>query len=198
MNIVELLFLVMLGFFVFSRFFSIKLPTDEGKPEAKIIPLKTVKKKDVNVEHLEGLDQIKAADRDFKESDFKEGSLAAFKMYHEAVTDDDEDLLEDLLSPKLFDEYLEQAEKLDDAQERVAFKVKAVDMEILDARLSGRTAIIDVKYKAEIAQAILSLDGQEKQGNLDDFQSIEVIWTWARSIDAEDLNWELESVSTSQ
>lgn len=197
MNLVELLFLIMLGAFVFSRFFSMKLPSEEPKPEAKIIPLKP-KKTEVNVDHLSGIEKIKAADRDFNEKQFNEGAVSAFSMYHTAITEDDEDLLEDLLSPRLFDEYLEQAEKLDDKEERVAFKIKSVTMEVLDARLSGRSAIIDVKYKAEIAQAVLGLDGQEKQGNLEDFQTVDVIWTWARSMDAEDLNWELEAISTSQ
>ncbi len=198
MNVVELLFLIALGFFVFSRFFSMKLPEDQQKPEAKIIPLKMPKKPEIDIEGLEGMAQIKAADRDFNEKDFIEGATSAFELYHKAITEDDEDMLEDLLSPKLFDQYLEQAERYDEAGEQMAFAIKEVNVEIMDARLSGRTAIIEVKYHARIAQAILDADNVATQGNLEDFQEVTTVWTWARSVDAEDLNWELESIDNVQ
>jgi len=65
---------------------------------------------------------------------------------------------------------------------------------IVDSKVHGRTVILDVKYTASISSYVV--DNQDKLVSGDKkSKDMEMIWTWARNVDADDLNWELTDIS---
>lgn len=189
LTIIDFIFLIVVGIFVFSRFFQTKLPKDYKKK--KTPPLKTfigsteddytqtkvvpIKGKKQSSEPLTGIDKLKSMDPFFKEGKFLKGADNALKMYYESLKDGDEEFLEGFLAPRLMDEtrdYLEGKPK----------KLKLVDKvktsSIVNADIKGRTAFVDVMFDV----------------SFDDSSSEKVIWTLARPVDSDDPNWDLDQI----
>ena len=204
----DIVFLILLAVFIVSRFMGNQLPKDDKKskkvlkfPEDVIKEVEKVQKeqkKKVSLKHLEGLSGVKLieqADKDFKKKEFLSGAELAYQMYYDAINDKDEDTLEGMVAPRHFDEIMESVETLEsENKKRFVLIEKIENVEIVEAKLHGRTAIIDVKYVAQQTDVIESEDLSE-----DDVEKapseVVSIWTWARSIDSEDLNWELERIT---
>ncbi len=204
----DIVFLILLAVFIVSRFMGNQLPKDDKKskkvvkfPEDVIKEVEKVQKeqkKKVSLKHLEGLSGVKLieqADKDFKKKEFLSGAELAYQMYYDAINDKDEDTLEGMVAPRHFDEIMESVETLEsENKKRIVLIEEIENVEIVEAKLHGRTAIIDVKYVAQQTDVIESEDLSE-----DDVEKapseVVSIWTWARSIDSEDLNWELERIT---
>ena len=204
----DIVFLILLAVFIVSRFMGNQLPKDDKKskkvvkfPEDVIKEVEKVQKeqkKKVSLKHLEGLSGVKLieqADKDFKKKEFLSGAELAYQMYYDAINDKDEDTLEGMVAPRHFDEIMESVETLESENKKRFVLIEEIEnVEIVEAKLHGRTAIIDVKYVAQQTDVIESEDLNE-----DDVEKapseVVSIWTWARSIDSEDLNWELERIT---
>lgn len=204
----DIVFLILLAVFIVSRFMGNQLPKDDKKskkvvkfPEDVIKEVEKVQKeqkKKVSLKHLEGLSGVKLieqADKDFKKKEFLSGAELAYQMYYDAINDKDEDTLEGMVAPRHFDEIMESVETLESENKKRFVLIEEIEnVEIVEAKLHGRTAIIDVKYVAQQTDVIESEDLSE-----DDVEKapseVVSIWTWARSIDSEDLNWELERIT---
>ena len=211
LTLFDLIFVIMLGIFVVTRFMGQNLPKDKSKPArrsqnvfqlseaqkeaVKRSAQKSAQKQPKSFENLSGLDQVKAADPSFKEKDFKEGAKFAFQTYYEALDAGDEDTLDSLLSPRLMDEIGTRIDVLEEKGQAMKAAMNGISsIEIVDGRVSGRTAIVDVKYVAETAEYVVDASGKVKSGKKTPQETI-VIWTWARAIDSDDPNWELEEIS---
>lgn len=204
----DIVFLILLAVFIVSRFMGNQLPKDDKKskkvvkfPEDVIKEVEKVQKeqkKKVSLKHLEGLSGVKLieqADKDFKKKEFLSGAELAYQMYYDAINDKDEETLEGMVAPRHFDEIMESVETLESENKKRFVLIEEIEnVEIVEAKLHGRTAIIDVKYVAQQTDVIESEDLSE-----DDVakapSEVVSIWTWARSIDSEDLNWELERIT---
>lgn len=191
----DLIIIVIVGLFIYSRFFSKALPRDEGKsaknireaygikPAAdkeKVVPMTPkTRRRRVSAEELEkldGLDRIRAMDPAFDDDSFMEGAKAAYGMFYTARNARDMDTLESLVAPRLLDDVLDEL----DAKNAKSIDVDKVEnAEVVDTRINGRTLIIDVKYTAR------HKDGSKAK-------AVQQVWTWARNVDADDPNWELE------
>lgn len=213
-SFMDIVFLIVIAVFVISRFMGHNLPKDDKKTKpSKILNFpadsaqdgaqsKKADKKPLKVENditdlsgLEGIQLIKKADNQFSETEFLSGAELAYKIYYDAVNEQDEETLENMLAPRKFDEIMENIESLEaEDKKRVVIIEKINKVEILDAKLHGRTAIIDVKYIVEQTDVI---DGLKKDPQKIKKKSKKVtsVWTWAKSIDSEDLNWELETMA---
>ena len=196
MNILDLLFVALIGIFIASRFFGHKLPkrkkgsrpTDMGTilsfPTGRDTPKppKEKKAKPVSTPSPQtGLAAIEDLDPSFSKKDFLQGAKAAFTMYYTALAEKDEDTLEGLLSPRLFDQVMDG---LESKKGKLPAMTLSKTPEILDSRVLGQTMVIDVTYSATQAPA-------RKGGKTKD---VTMIWTWARNAKADDLNWELEEM----
>ena len=204
----DIVFLILLAVFIVSRFMGNQLPKDDKKskkvvkfPEDVIKEVEKVQKeqkKKVSLKHLEGLSGVKLieqADKDFKKKEFLSGAELAYQMYYDAINDKDEETLEGMVAPRHFDEIMESVETLESENKKRFVLIEEIEnVEIVESKLHGRTAIIDVKYVAQQTDVIESEDLSE-----DDVakapSEVVSIWTWARSIDSEDLNWELERIT---
>lgn len=207
----DIIFLVILAAFIYTRFFGHKLPKNKsGKKSAEILsfpkdtqgveqkaPPKPKKPKisSKKLAELEGMDQIKAVDRQFNEKEFLKGAEHAFGMYYDAYGKKDEDTLEQLLGARLFDEVMDKLDDLEKEGLTPGATCKNVEStEIVDARVSGKAMIIDVKYVAETSEFALDESGKVKQGRKTPKTQTQ-IWTWARPIDSDDPNWQLEKIT---
>lgn len=198
----DLIILGLMVWFVYSRFMSNKLPKDNKKPlnTASILPFndnnndEPLKAQD---NPISGMDELKKLDRSFKENDFINGTKQAFNMYYEALNNQDEDMLDSLIAPKLFDEVMDKVEEKMDKGIIPKTDVKdIVSVDIVDTRIQGKTAIISVKYAAKIVEYEENIKSKKVTKNIAKKEkSIQTIWTWARPIDSSDPNWELEDIN---
>lgn len=218
--IFDLIILIGFVFFIFTRFFGSKLPKDDAKKRpnqqrnlgtetseaakeaAKVVDIKrknplAVKPRKPTLSpdvlaKLQGAERLKAFDPSFDEKEFLSGARQAFTLYWQAIAEGDEATLEALTSPRLFDEAMEQIEDLAASGKVFLTRIdKIKTIEILETRVSGRTAIADVKYTAELAQVNVKKTSKTTTAKASTYQAV---WVWARNIDAPDLNWELEEI----
>src|ERR1700754_4700396 len=93
-----------------------------------------------------GLTQIKIADRSFSEGSFLGGARGAFKMIVEAFARGDTATLRPLLSDELYDEFSEAIRQRLAAGHALEETVESVEgVEIVEARMEGRTAFVTVR-----------------------------------------------------
>ncbi len=207
----DIVFLVVLAIFIISRFMGHQLPKDDKKNHKKVVkfpmnvaeeieesqtkPKPKVILPEKELKNLSGVELIKKADLHFNEKEFLSGAELAYQMYYDAINDMDEETLENMIAPRKFDEIMESIETLESEGKKRLVKIdKLSNIEILDAKLHGRTAIIDVKYTAMQTDVIEDLETKVADVKAD-AKEITSVWTWARSIDSDDLNWELETMA---
>ena len=206
---VDLVIMVLLGVFIYTRFFSTKLPKDDKTrkqqkpqnvldfpkttvPETPVRPQRPKRPNPKDLADLKGTDLVRAYDPMFNEKEFLAGAREAYRMFHSAVAERDEETLENLLSPRLFDRVLDELDTLKGKDSRKLTTIDGFDdISIIDARINGRTVILDVKYNARQAQAVVKAKGAQPKSTP---QAVTEIWTWARNADAQDPNWELEDI----
>lgn len=216
MAFIDIIVIILILAFVVTRFLSHNLPeeTKEERKKAKekqkkmgmVVPFpdmedlpKPSKKKMRTVksmDELEGIEQVKTIDTDFKEKDFVEGAKYAYNMFYDALNDVDEETLDDLTAPRLFDRYMEKVESLESEGKQQRFEVKnIISAEIVDAKVHGQTAIIDVKYKAEHVEYVVDSEENIVEGDDEKIKTVDTVWTWARNVNETDPNWELEDIA---
>jgi len=205
-TILDILVLVVLAGFIYTRFKGHDLPKDVKTKKKKSERVVTFPQKEVvskntkirsvkNLENLSDIDQIKASDPSFNEKEFIKGAQSAYEMYYESLNEVDEETLESLLVPKLFDQVMEKVEVAEAEGQQLFVDVVAVkDTQIVDAKMHGRTAVVDVKYVAEQSEYTEDADGDVVKGS-NDTKKVSSVWRWVRPVDADDLNWDLESIT---
>lgn len=220
--IFDLLILVGFIYFIFSRFFGTKLPKDDSKKDpnapqrkgfgqpqdarsqepGKVVemprkPPVTVKPKKPVVSpevlaKLEGAERLKAVDPTFDEKAFLSGARQGFTLYWQAVTDYDEETLDALTSPRVYDEIMDRIEPLHEEGRVLLTRIdKITSVTLAETRVSGRSAIAEVLYEAEIAQSEVKKNTKTTSSSAKPYKAI---WVWARNIDDPDPNWELEEI----
>lgn len=209
MNLIDVLVLLLVGLFVVTRFTKFKLPKDpRDKPtrrqdwtqvqrglmpneeqipeEPKVVgegvaPAKAAKVAAKDVKGLEGLAKIAALEPGFSEKDFLEGAKAAYGYFYDCRNRKDEAGLDDLCAPVLLNRLLAR-------WQGEGWKTVTVDAleeaKVAAARVHGKTAIIDVDFKA------LQREGAGVP------KPVRSRWTLARALNSDDPNWELQDIKT--
>ena len=205
MHLIDFIIIVALGIFIFTRFFSDKLPKDLQPKSKKRKPAgRSVKPSQVlefpKTPELENEKdpavKLRKMDTNFDEKAFVKGIEAAYRYYVEAWNAQDDEKLENLLAPQFLDDHLEMMEKL--AQKGQTPKVdikKWGSAKLLDARLNGRTAIVDVQIIVEQSDNFQKEDGKLVGGKAKPAKEVKFVWTLARSIDSDDPNWEVDAMT---
>jgi len=217
MNLIDIIIVIAVGLFIVSRFSKFKLPNgktparkkshsakrrkqstsaqiidlpQKDRPAAKTKPARVLKPT------KEGIAGLKEVDPDFNEKEFLQGAVQAFGNYYMAWQKHDEEALAELLSPRLFNQILteldEQADKSKKPFVELPADPKDVKADIVDARISGRTAIIDVKYNAAINTDFI---GKTAKTSKQTAKPVVQIWTWARPVESDDPSWDLEAIA---
>lgn len=225
--IFDLIILVGFGYFIFSRFFSNKLPKDDSKkgpqqrnmqqrkgmgahpqkpgdkPTAQVVdmprkpPVAVKPKKPVVppevLAKLEGAERLKAVDPSFNEKEFLSGARQAFTLYWQAVAENDEETLDALTSPRAYDAIMDRIEPLQEDGRVLLTRIDKIEsVTLAQTRVSGRSAIAEVKYEAEMAQSEVKKNTKTTSSSAKPYKAV---WVWARNIDDPDPNWELEEIN---
>lgn len=216
---VELLIIVAVGYFIYHQFSKHDLPKSKkgskrstthkahkrrDKSTILDFPQKTAsavktsvkskKPQSTDYAHLSGIAQVKAADKTFAEKDFLKGAQAAYTYYYDAWNKKDDKTLTNFLGAKLLDDTIRTFNKLDEEQRTPHVEITDLDATIVDGRVVGRTALVDVKFTATQSENMLNAAGKTIEPKAD-AKKVTTIWTLARVIDSEDPNWSLEAIN---
>jgi predicted lipid-binding transport protein (Tim44 family) len=139
-----------------------------------------------------GLAKIRAADGSFDAEEFMAGTRAAFEMILQAFVDGDTKTLRSLLNDEVFENFsaaIEEREQASETLEKSVIGIKSTDL--LEARMSGRTAFVTIKFVSEQVNVTRDKDGEAIDGDPNHVANVTDIWTFARNTRARDPNWTL-------
>lgn len=210
MGLLDIIVLVLVIVAVVSRFTKFKLPKDlrdkqsrraeldrlrgrplvrDDKPEAvdvtaeaevARVPRKPAfKDLQAAAKNLSGMAKVKALEPSFNEAEFIEGAKGAYGYFYTCWNAKDEQGLDDLCAPAL------HGRLLNDLNDKAYAKVEVDEIlsaEIGEARVNGRTAIIDVNF------VTLEREGGSAA------RERKSVWVLARPLGSEDPNWELQDI----
>ena len=140
----------------------------------------------------DGVRAVVAADPTFDVARFLEGAQAAYRMILEAFWKGDKATLDDLVdgdAQAAFEDAIaaREAEGLTLDNRLIAIEKAVID----SAELQGRTALVSVRFDADIAAVTRDADGNVVAGSLSDAIETHDIWTFQRDLSSGDPNWML-------
>ena len=146
-----------------------------------------------------GLQQIVQADPQFSPGEFLNGAKSAFEMILVAFAGGDRSTLKRLLSQEVyadFDSAIAQRETRGETMDYTLVGFK--DVEISDASVSGRHALVTVRFVTDQVTTIRDNDGREIEGDASKVTTNTDLWTFSRDLRASDPNWTLVSTDTNE
>lgn len=145
-----------------------------------------------------GLTQIKIADRRFEEKGFLEGARAAFEMVVNAFAAGDTETLRNLLSEEVCGNFAAAIREREANKQTHETTVVGVDhVDIVEAEMEGRKALVTVKYISEQVNATRAADGTVIAGDPSAVVRVTDLWTFARDVSSSDPNWTLVATRSS-
>jgi predicted lipid-binding transport protein (Tim44 family) len=139
-----------------------------------------------------GLRAIVAADSSFDVGRFLEGAQSAYRMILEAFWKGDREELRHLVSGHVLTAFEQAVDEREAEGHRLDNRLVAIERTIIeDARLTGRTAEIDIRFDADIAAVTRDKDGNVIAGSLSDAIPTHDVWTFRRDLKSQDPNWQL-------
>jgi predicted lipid-binding transport protein (Tim44 family) len=220
MALIDILVVVLVLAFVVSRFTGFKLPKDPRKPQERrndweqlkqkfgapqeatkdITPAAKVVKKPakakVDVSGLSGIEQIKALDAGFDEEGFRQGVEAAYRYFYDCWNRLDEEGLDNLCGTALMDKLEVQLAEHRKRKTKPQVLVNSIDaVEITDAKVKGRSAVIEVIVTATQSEDEIGVARKGKGGASGPVvHQQQVRWVLARALGSDDPNWELQDI----
>lgn len=137
-----------------------------------------------------GVRAILSADPGFDVARFLDGARNAYKMILEAYWKGDQDELAWLTGAEVRDAFGEAI--ADRRQKGLVLDNRLVSIEravISAARVEQRTALVTVRFDADIAAVTRNADGQVVAGSLEDAVPTHDVWTFSRNLRDKDPNW---------
>lgn len=139
-----------------------------------------------------GLRAIVGADASFDVGRFLEGAQAAYRMILDAFWKGDREDLRHLVGGHVLEAFEQAIAERESEGHRLDNRLVAIERTVIeDARLSGRTAEIDVRFDADIAAVTRDKDGNVIAGTLSDAIPTHDVWTFRRDLKSQDPNWML-------
>lgn len=139
-----------------------------------------------------GLTQIQIADRNFNPAEFVGGARSAFEMIVHAFATGDTGTLRNLLNDEVYENFTAAIEsRIADKEtlETTIIGVKSAD--IVDARLDGTEAFVELKFVSEQVKVTRDTDGRVVEGDPNQIIDIIDLWTFSRNSRSRDPNWKL-------
>jgi predicted lipid-binding transport protein (Tim44 family) len=139
-----------------------------------------------------GIRAIVTADPNFDVARFVEGAQAAYRMILEAFWRGDREELRVLAGPDVFASFDAAIAEREAAGHQLDNRLVLIERAMIeDARLTGRTAEIDVRFDADIAAVTRDADGNVIAGTMNDAVPTHDVWTFRRTVGSNDPNWVL-------
>ena len=142
-----------------------------------------------------GLNKIKSIDAAFTTSDFIDGAKAAYSMILEAFAEGDKETLKTLLTSKVYKVYTNEIKKREEGKfKQVTDLVRLLEATVKSIKVNGKTATIEVVYKAELSSALFDGDNNLIQGDPDLLALTSETWSYKKDLTSTKLNWLLSDV----
>jgi len=152
--------------------------TGDGVEDSSSAPLETA------------LVHMRIADPHFTTQTFLHGAQSAFKIIIRAFANGDRQALRPLVSQAVFDDFSRVLESRMQVGETVETQVlEEPDLEIVDARIQGVTALITVRFVSVQVNVVRNRDGRVIEGDPDRVNKVIDLWTFARDTRSSDPNW---------
>jgi len=127
---------------------------------------------------------------------FLSGAEKAMEMTIDAFSKQNTKSLELLLSRDLFSQFEKEIEKRKKKEQKLTSSiVSIVKQEIVNAKMIGRFAVIDIQFISEQINCIKDKKNKVISGNLKDIQTITEVWSFRKDITTKDPNWKIVGIS---
>lgn len=137
-----------------------------------------------------GIRAIVGADPAFDVGRFLDGAQAAYRMILEAFWRGDREELGHLVGGDVLASFEQSIIAREEAGEQLDNRLVQIERAVIsDARLTGRTAEVDVRFDADIAAVTRDRDGKVIAGTLSDAIPTHDVWTFRRDLASRDPNW---------
>jgi predicted lipid-binding transport protein (Tim44 family) len=144
-----------------------------------------------------GIAAIRAADRGFSEQQFLSGARGAFEMILGAFAAGDAAALRPLLNDEVYANFAQEIERRRKAGEKLENQiVRMRGVDIVEARMDGRNALVTVKFASEQVNVLRDEKGEALPGQSTQPAEVIDIWTFARDTRSRDPNWLLVATGT--
>jgi len=140
----------------------------------------------------QGIQQIKDFDSEFDERPFMQGARAAFEMIIKAYARGDLETLKNLLGPKLYDHFAEDAKARaakDYTMETTIHRIAHAT--IIAARMIGFEAEVTVEFVSEQTSVVRNGAGEVMAGDPVAREEIRDTWVFRRDTRGADPSWHL-------
>ena len=137
-----------------------------------------------------GVRAILAADPSFDVARFLEGAKAAYPLVLEAFWKGDLDTLKPHVDAHVFETFSSAVEQR--KKDGLSLDNRLVTIEqavISEAEMERTTAVVTVRFEADIAAVTRNSDGQVVAGSLSDAVQTRDMWTFRRDLASRDPNW---------
>lgn len=145
-----------------------------------------------NADLAKNLIEVSSADPEFDPEGFMKGATSAYEMIVMAFAEGNKGLLDDLLSPEVFEGFvsvIDDRASRSETIEQSFVGIKAAEM--LDAEMKGRWAQVTVRFVSELISATRSASGDVVAGDPKRIKEVTDVWTFARDTSTDDPNWKL-------
>lgn len=137
-----------------------------------------------------GIAQIRTADPAFNPTEFAGGARAAFEMIVGAFAAGDTAALRPLLSDEVYENFAEAVRERLAAKETLETRITAIrSLDIVEARLDGRNAVVTVKVVSDQINVTRDVDGKLLDGDEQHAVERTDFWTFGRNTNSSDPNW---------
>ncbi len=138
------------------------------------------------------LSEVQEADRSFDPAGFVDGARTAFEMIVDGFAAGDLSQVEPFLNEDVHQNFADAIAARQEAGETLETTLVSFrSVEILDARLNGRTALITIKFVTEQTSMVKDSEGRIVDGDPSAISEITDIWTFSRDTRSRDPNWVL-------
>lgn len=145
-----------------------------------------------------GVRAIISADNSFDVARFLEGSKAAYRMILEAYWRGDEDALAPYVGDDVREAFAASIAERTAAGHNLENRLMNIEnATIASAQLENKVATVTVRFDADISAVTRDADGTVIAGSLSDAVPTHDVWTFTRTIRAEDPNWILTDTDES-
>lgn len=137
-----------------------------------------------------GLMDIVNVDREFDVKQFLRASQDAFVFIVESFAEGDRDTLNDLLGPGVYNAFDKAITEREKAGETMMTEIQSIQKaEIIEAKLTGKSAFITVRFWAEETSVVKDEDGNVVSGHPDRVTQMRDVWTFTRNLKSRDPRW---------
>ena len=144
-----------------------------------------------------GLREIAEADAAFTPKSFIEGAKGAYEWVVTAFAQGDRKTLKMLLDKEVYDGFERALNEREAAGHKIDFAFVGLPrVDIVEAELDKRNALVTIRFDAEVVSATHDKDGQLIEGNAEQVATIADEWTFARNPKSRDPNWKV--IATNQ